>query len=74
MPEPAAPDSGPDSTAKPSPSPDGYPIPDAAVPPMPYEVADAHTAHSRQHRPAAGGLRRVMKPVRKMMRRGARRP
>lgn len=77
MPEPAAPSPGPDSTVRPGPSPDGRTpddsrtIPDITIPPMPSEATDAHT---RGQRPAAGGLRRVMRPMRKMMRRTGRRP
>lgn len=74
MPEPTASDPGPNSTAQPGPSPDGRPTPDATVPPLPYEVTDKQTAHSGEHRPTASSLRRVMAPMRKMMRRGARRP
>ena len=74
MPEPTAPDSGPDSTARPGPSRDGRPISDATVPPMPSEVTDTPTTQTHGHRTAAGGLRRVTTPMRKMMRRTARRP
>lgn len=69
--EPTAPGPEPSITARPRPSPDGRPSPDTTVPPMPSEVTNAHT---RRHRRAVRGLRRVMMPMRKMMRRTQRHP
>jgi hypothetical protein len=71
MPEPTSPGPGP-STTRPDAPRDGHPSPGTTVPPMPSEVTDAHTA--RRRRPAADGLHSVMAPMRKMMRRAARRP
>lgn len=70
MPEPASPGPGPGSTTRPDAPRDGHPSPATTVPPMPSEVTDARTARGRRF--AVGGLRSVMVPVRKMMRRAAR--
>jgi anti-anti-sigma factor len=65
MPEPAAPhpDPGP-ATTRPRPSLNGTAPPKPSVPPMPSEVAKAHT---RAQRPAGGVFRTAMSPLRKMM-------
>jgi hypothetical protein len=60
MPEPAAPHTGPDPTAR----------PERAVPPMPSEVTNVH-AHRRG---ADSWLRRATMPLRKMMRRAPQDP
>ena len=78
MSEPATPipDPGPATTA-PHPSsngtaPPGAPFPPKpSVPPMPSEVTKERT---RAPRPAGGGFRSVMSPLRKMMHRAPRQP
>ncbi len=70
MPEPAAPAPEPDPATKPPrTSPNGTVPPGPPVPPMPSEVTKERT---RTQRPAAGGFRVVMLPLRKMMHRSSR--
>ena len=61
MPDPAAPQTGPDPTTT---------RPERAVPPMPSEVTNVH-AHRRG---ADSWLRRATMPLRKMMRRDPHHP
>ena len=72
MPEPAtpSPDPGP-STTWPLPSANGAAPPRPAVPPMPSEVTKERTGAQR---PAVGGFRSVMLPLRKIMHRAPRHP
>ena len=78
MSEPAAPtpDPGP-ATTRPRQSPNGIvptgpPVPPGpSVPPMPSEVTNEHT---RAQRPAGGGFRMMMVPLRKMLHRAPRQP
>ncbi len=77
MSEPAMPypDPGPATPPRPSlngTAPSAPPVPPGpSVPPMPSEVSNERT---RSQRPAAGGFRTMMSPLRKMMHRGPRHP
>ena len=72
MPEPAMPSPDPSpATTPPRQSPNGTVPPKPPVPPMPSEAGKDRTSAQR---PAGGGFRMVMMPLRKMMHRPPRHP